>query len=62
MQAKPEVVVPDNDALEDLASRRAESIKSVLVGESGIDAGRLFGCHAKVESDPKAVPSVHLTL
>ncbi len=62
MEAKPQAVAPDADALEDLASRRAGAIKAELTGQSGIDAGRLYGCHPTVETDPKAVPSVRLSL
>ena len=62
LHAKPETVEPDRDALESLAQRRAEAVKSALMEKSGIDAGRLFNCHPQVEADPKAAPAVRLSL
>lgn len=62
LHAKPETVQPDTDALEALAQRRAETVKAALMDKSGIDAGRLFDCHPKIETDPAAAPGVRLTL
>ncbi len=45
-----------------LAENRADVIKSWLVDQGGIDAGRLFTCRPRVEDDDRAKPRVDLVL
>lgn len=45
-----------------LAENRADAVKSWLVDEGGIDAGRLFTCRPRVEDGDKAKPRVDLVL
>jgi hypothetical protein len=61
MQAKPEAVPPDGDALQRLAERRAEAVKAALA-DQGVDAGRLFACRPRIEGDAKAAPRVEVRL
>lgn len=57
-EARPETTPPDPERLAALAARRAEAVKSILVGQ-GVEAGRLFSCRPDVD---KGSPRVELRL
>jgi hypothetical protein len=59
---KVEPPAMDMGRLSDLADARAQAAKTFLVDQSGIDAGRLFTCRPRVETDGKALPRVDLVL
>ncbi|HSV29219.1 MAG TPA: DUF748 domain-containing protein, partial [Candidatus Omnitrophota bacterium] len=62
VEAKPEDIAPDRDALTALAEGRAQAVKAWLVKNGGIDAGRLFTCRPKVEPNGTGGPRVDLLL
>ncbi|AVM75063.1 AsmA family protein [Magnetospirillum gryphiswaldense MSR-1] len=50
------------DRLYRLAEARAVAVKSWLVGQGGIDQGRLFTCRPRIDDVDKAAPRVDLVL
>ncbi|MBC7952907.1 MAG: DUF748 domain-containing protein [Rhodospirillaceae bacterium] len=50
------------DRLSELADARAQAAKAFLAEQAGIDAGRLFTCRPRVETDGKSLPRVDLVL
>lgn len=50
------------DRLYRLAEARAVAVKSWLVGQGGIDQGRLFTCRPRIDDADKAAPRVDLVL